>query len=145
MPQDRRSTLARGFAAQQLLVRQYRAPVQDTLWELPAGALEPGDQEPQQRAAAELEQETGYTASVWHSLGTFHAAPHRSTETDYGFLALGARRTGEQDLDPGEQVAFQLVPLTTLEEMIDSGAISSAPSLTVLFRALRLIARLRTV
>jgi 8-oxo-dGTP pyrophosphatase MutT (NUDIX family) len=58
-----------------LLVRQYRPPVRDTLWELAAGALEPGDQEPQQRAAAELDQDTGYTAAVWHSLGTFHAAP----------------------------------------------------------------------
>jgi 8-oxo-dGTP pyrophosphatase MutT (NUDIX family) len=127
-----------------LLVRQYRPPVESYLWELPAGALERGEADPQAGARTELEQETGYTAAAWHSLGTFHAAPHRSTETDHGFLALGATRVGKQDLDPGESVRYKLVPLRTLEDMMDAGEIRSAPSLVVLFKALRLLAELRT-
>ena|SRR5918911_3830422 len=50
------------------------------------------------RAQKELEEETGYTAAVWHSMGSFHTAPHRSTEADHGFLALGATRVGQQTL-----------------------------------------------
>ena len=130
-------------ADQVLLVRQYRAPVDMVLWELPAGALEPGDSNPRERARAELREETGYTAAEWHDLGTFHLAPHRSTETDHGYLALGARRAGEQDLDPGEAVRARLVPLPELEQMIEDGQIRSGPSLVVLCRALRLLARLR--
>jgi hypothetical protein len=41
-------------------------------------------------------------------------------------------------------VRYKLVPLRTLEDMMDAGEIRSAPSLAVLFKALRLLAELRT-
>src|SRR5215207_1916677 len=123
-------------ADQVLLVGQYRAPVNTFLWELPAGALEPDDTDPHERARAELLQETGYTASEWHDLGTFHAAPHRSTETDHGYLALGAHRASGQELDPGESVCARLVALPELQQMLDNGQIRSGPTLAVLFRGL---------
>jgi 8-oxo-dGTP pyrophosphatase MutT (NUDIX family) len=130
-------------AGEVLLVQQYRAPIGRQLWELPAGALEPEDEHPEARARKELEEETGHTADVWHSLGAFNAAPHRSTELDHGFLALGARRVGQQDLDEGESVRWKLVSLARVEQMIDEGQICSAPTLVVLLKALRLLPQLR--
>jgi 8-oxo-dGTP pyrophosphatase MutT (NUDIX family) len=126
-----------------LLVGQYRAPVDTFLWELPAGAIEDSDADPLERARAELLEETGYTASEWHDLGVIHAAPHRSTETDHGYLALGARRAAEQRLDPGESVRIRLVALPELDQLLDHGEIRSGPTLAVLLRGLRLFARLR--
>ena len=122
-----------------LLVGQHRAPVGAFLWELPAGALEPGETDPEERARAELREETGYEAATWVSLGTFHAAPHRSTETDYCYLALGARKVGEQRLDQGESVSFRLVALAELERMLDNHEIVSGPALVTLGRALALL------
>jgi ADP-ribose pyrophosphatase len=126
-----------------LLVGQYRAPVNTFLWELPAGALEGGDANPLERASAELLEETGFTATEWHDLGTFHAAPHRSTETDHGYLALGAHRAADQHLDPGESVRVRLVPMADVDQMLARGEIRSGPSMAVLLRGLRLLAQLR--
>jgi len=49
------------------LLKNYRFIVDEALWELPAGTLEPG--EPPARAAErELAEETGYTAGRWRKL-----------------------------------------------------------------------------
>ena len=125
-----------------VLVGQYRAPVEAFAWELPAGALEPDESDPGLRARTELRQETGYEAREWHDAGVVLAAPHRSTEADRCFLALGARRADKQDLDPGESVRVRLVPLAQVERMIDRGDIRSAVTVAALYKALRLRARL---
>jgi 8-oxo-dGTP pyrophosphatase MutT (NUDIX family) len=125
-----------------VLVGQYRAPVETFAWELPAGALEADESDPGMRARTELREETGYEAREWHDAGVLLAAPHRSTETDRCFLALGARRVDSQDLDPGESVRVRLVPLAEVGPMIDRGEILSAVSIAALHKALRLRERL---
>jgi ADP-ribose pyrophosphatase len=126
-----------------VLVGQYRAPVQTFAWELPAGALEADESDACVRAQTELRQETGFEAREWHDVGVLLPAPHRSSETDRCFLALGARRTDRQDLDPGESVRVRVVALDEVERMIDRGEIGSGVSIAALHRALRLRARLR--
>ena len=121
-----------------VLVGQYRAPVEAFAWELPAGALEADESDPSVRARTELRQETDYEAREWHDAGVIVAAPHRSTEADRCFLALGARRADSQDLDPGESVRVRLVPVAEVGCMIDRGEIRSAVSIAALYKALRL-------
>jgi 8-oxo-dGTP pyrophosphatase MutT (NUDIX family) len=127
-----------------VLVGQYRAPVEEFGWELPAGALEADESDPRARAESELREETGFHAREWHDAGTLFAAPHRSTETDTCFLALGARRTEGQDLDPGESVSVRLVPLADVPALIERGEMRSAVSIAALYKALRLRERLLT-
>src|SRR6478752_5927543 len=56
------------------LLRNYRFVIGETLWEIPAGTLEPG--EPIERAAErELIEETGYRAKRWRYLSYFYASP----------------------------------------------------------------------
>ena len=50
------------------LVRQYRHGIEDFLWEIPAGKLDPGEA-PQACAVRELAEETGVQARRWTSLG----------------------------------------------------------------------------
>src|SRR5262245_6394375 len=52
----------------------HRPAVGDTLWEIPAGTLEPG--EPVEVAAQrELAEETGYTAARWTKVTEFFPSP----------------------------------------------------------------------
>ena len=57
-----------------LLVRQYRLPAQQYLWELPAGRVDPGET-PLQAAKRELMEETGYRAKKWRKWLSFTPAP----------------------------------------------------------------------
>src|ERR1700736_3322821 len=57
-----------------LLVRQYRLPARQYLWELPAGSLDKGEK-PLQAAKRELKEETGYGAKKWTKLASYYASP----------------------------------------------------------------------
>src|SRR5665213_295826 len=63
MPVDKKNRI--------LLVRQYRLPAQQYLWELPAGRLDPGET-PLAAAKRELVEETGYRAKKWQKLAVFY-------------------------------------------------------------------------
>src|SRR5262249_33131748 len=64
----------------------------ETLWEVPAGTLEPG--EPLQACAErELAEETGYAAAKWRSLGYLYASPGVMDEKLHLFIA--------EELTPG--------------------------------------------
>jgi ADP-ribose pyrophosphatase len=69
-----------------LLVRQYRLPAQVSMWELPAGRIDPGES---LLAAAkrELAEETGYRARYWKKLVSFYASPGYVSEKMTIFLA----------------------------------------------------------
>src|SRR4051812_6844968 len=49
------------------LLRNVRPVVNETLWELPAGTLEPGEP-PDRTAVRELAEETGYAAGLWRKI-----------------------------------------------------------------------------
>src|SRR3984957_21356682 len=57
-----------------LLVKQYRLPAQQYLWELPAGRLDAGET-PLVAAKRELIEETGYRAKKWQKIAVFYASP----------------------------------------------------------------------
>src|SRR6516164_1990553 len=50
-----------------LLVKQFRLPAEQELWELPAGRLDPGETS-LEAAKRELLEETGYKAARWQKL-----------------------------------------------------------------------------
>ena len=82
-----------------LLVKQYRLPAQQYLWELPAGRLDPGET-PLQAARRELVEETGYRAKKWQKLAVFYPSPGFLAEKMTIFLATqltaGAAKRGVQ-------------------------------------------------
>ncbi|MEL6320386.1 MAG: NUDIX hydrolase, partial [Cyanobacteria bacterium J06626_14] len=69
-----------------VLVRQYRFAAQGRLLEFPAGTVEV-DEDPALTIKREIEEETGYRAHQWKTLGQFFLAPGYSDEIIYAFLA----------------------------------------------------------
>ena len=68
-----------------LLVKQYRYPLKAVNIELPAGKLEVGEN-PDFAAKRELEEETGYRAKIWQSLGFINTTPGICTEKLYLYI-----------------------------------------------------------
>ncbi len=71
-----------------LLVRQYRLAARASLWELPAGRVDPGESV-LAAAKRELEEETGYRALRWKKLLTFWASPGYVAEKMTIYQATG--------------------------------------------------------
>jgi ADP-ribose pyrophosphatase len=88
-----------------VLVRQYRHPVGRELWELPAGAAEPGESI-LTGALRELAEETGYRAHSARSIGTFYMTPGFCNELMH-IVVAEQLEAGTQSLDEDERIAVQ--------------------------------------
>jgi ADP-ribose pyrophosphatase len=83
-----------------IMERQYRHPVRASIFEIPAGTMDPGET-PLVCARRELEEETGYIAEEFIELGKIHILPAYSDELIHLYLARGLSLT-KQNLDPDE-------------------------------------------
>jgi ADP-ribose pyrophosphatase len=118
-----------------VLVRQYRFTAQGRLLEFPAGTVEPNE-DPATTIQREIEEETGYRAHRWQSLGKFFLAPGYSDEIIYAFLAqeLELLETPpEQDED--EDIETVLMTPSELEKAILNGEPIDAKSICSFYLA----------
>lgn len=81
-----------------LLVKQFRLPAEQELWELPAGRLDPGET-PLKAAKRELREETGYSAKTWTKLASFWPSPGYVAEKMTIFLATGLKSGTAEPMD----------------------------------------------
>jgi ADP-ribose pyrophosphatase len=84
---------------QVLLVRQFRPGPEKILLELPGGGIEPGEA-PQQAAARELLEETGYTGTVEYISASLDCA--YTTLVRHNFIATGCQKVQEPQTGTGE-------------------------------------------
>lgn len=119
------------------LLRNHRWVVGETLWEIPAGTLEPG--EPIEDAAKrELLEETGYTATRWRSLGFLYASPGVLDEKLHLFVAEGLT-AGANSPEADEELEPVTVPFADAIAMCLDGRIKDAKTITSLLLWERLI------
>ena len=123
-----------------VLVRQWKQGVREITLELPGGVVSGEDAEA--GAARELAEETGYAADEFVALGGGPVDPSKETNRVHLFLALGAERRQEQDLDETEQIEVVLCPLTDLRNRIRTGTIDTVSSVAAIFLALERLDRL---
>ena len=119
-------------------VRQYRYPYHEVVLELPAGKLEPGE-DPLQAGKRELREETGVTGADYADLGRLYPSPGYTNEIIY-LYACRADRRGADNLDEGEFLEAETIPLEKAVEMVMSGEITDAKTQVLVLKVARLAA-----
>jgi ADP-ribose pyrophosphatase len=116
-------------------VRQYRHAARQTLLELPAGTLNPGEA-PALAANRELQEEIGLRAERLQELASFYLAPGYSSELMHVFLAEGLSPSAlAQDED--EVISVEKVPARQVLGLVESGQLRDAKSLVTILLAAR--------
>jgi 8-oxo-dGTP pyrophosphatase MutT (NUDIX family) len=114
-----------------LLQRQYRYPIDKTIWEFPAGHSD--GEEFLTAAKRELSEETGLSSDNWTDLGRINVAIGVANIQSQLFLAKNVQKTAEisdEEEDIGEQ---RFVPLAEIEELALTGELIDASVLSALY------------
>jgi ADP-ribose pyrophosphatase len=109
------------------LVRNYRPAVNATLIELPAGTREPNEH-PEQTAARELAEETGYSAGKIERIHAFFPSPGILDEEMLLYVATDLR-PGTPRPEPGEEIENLVVPGSEAVRMALDGSIRDAKTI----------------
>jgi ADP-ribose pyrophosphatase len=104
---------------QVLLIRQYRHPVGELLWEIPAGLLDVDGESHESAARRELLEETGYLAGELEPLIEFFTTPGGSTEKISIFLARDLVLSTERPTLEGEELDM-LVEWVALDDALSA-------------------------
>jgi len=118
-------------AGEIVFVRQYRHGVGQVLMELPAGNFDAGEL-PLAVAQRELREETGYEADSWQKITTFYSNPVKQNNQTHLFRARSAKKVVDQSLDSTEDIEVVLKPIESIPELIASGEVCVAGTITAL-------------
>ena len=118
-----------------VMVRQYRFAMQGRLLEFPAGTVEVGE-EPLATVQREIQEEIGYKAATWKTLGDFPNAPGYSDEIIYAYLATDLEKLeNPPDGDDDEDIEVVLMDTEALEKAILEGVPIDAKSIAAFYMA----------
>lgn len=123
-----------------LLIKQYRAPVNQYLYEMPAGIRDAEDESDIESAKRELAEEADYQAETWTHLHSFYTTPGSSSEVIEIFLAQDLSPTGQSFDRTSEEKG--MVPIwVPFSQVLDSVMQSKTKSPTLVVAVLALAAR----
>ena len=120
-----------------IMVKQFRYPAQEVLFELPAGKLDKDNEDVLSAAQRELLEETGYVAKNWESLGFIWTSPGFCNEKLYLFKASDLSFKG-QNLDEGEILDYIEIDKNEVFDMAKNGIINDAKTISALMRAYKI-------
>jgi ADP-ribose pyrophosphatase len=120
-----------------LFERQFRYPLDCVFLEFPAGKIHPGE-DTLITAKRELQEETGYVANHWHSLGVIHPCIGYSDERIEIFFARGLSHVGHA-LDDGEFLEVHELALGEAIEAVRDGRLTDGKSVAGLLWAERVL------
>ncbi len=120
-----------------VMVKQYRYPLHQTMLELPAGKIDPGEDETT-TIKRELGEETGYTSNKIFKLQPIHPCIGYSDEIIHIFISTALKTS---QLTPDENETIEVVQLSLEEalEKIYCGEITDAKTVIGLFWAEKLL------
>ncbi|GAA4786116.1 NUDIX hydrolase [Microbacterium gilvum] len=111
-----------------LLIQQYRHPIGERDWEIPAGLLDVAGEDPVDAARRELAEEADIRAAQWDDLGAVHLSPGSSSELIRLFLARDLARTAEAFARDGEEadIRVEWVPFADAVDAVVAGRFRNA-------------------
>lgn len=118
-------------AGKLIMIRQFRYPLKKVFVEFPAGKIDKGE-EPLKTAQRELLEETGYVASKYEHLVTFHPTIGYADERIAIYVATGLK-PGPQNLDHGEFLEVFEVEFTEAMRLMKNHEITDSKSMIGLF------------
>jgi 8-oxo-dGTP pyrophosphatase MutT (NUDIX family) len=119
-----------------ILVRQYKHGIGHVVLELPAGAIDEGENA---KACAEREllEETGYACpGGLEPVCDFITDPTGSNGRAQFFFGRDAHRVAEQNLEATEQISVELVTLGELRDLVRRGEINVAIHVAAIYTLL---------
>ena len=120
------------------LVHQFRAAVDHTMWEIPAGMRDVADELPEDTAQRELAEEVGLRAGRLEYVARFHNSVGFSDESVVIYLATELSEVADDRQEAEEQhMDVERVPLATALAMVDDGRITDAKTVIALLTLAR--------
>ncbi len=107
-----------------VMVHQFRMGTEKIALEIPGGIMDREDPSPLDAARRELREETGYDSDDIHFLGSIHPNPAIMNNTCRSFVAYNVELLYEQELDEGEDIRVELIPLARIPQLIREGTIN---------------------
>ena len=101
-----------------VLIQQYRHPIKERDWEIPAGLLDVAGEPPLETAKRELTEEVDLEADRWQHLISMHTTPGGNDEVVHLFLARGLRAV-ETDYEREHEESDMRVERVPLAAVID--------------------------
>lgn len=114
--------------------KQYKHGIGDVSITLPAGNVEKGEL-PETAARRELLEETGYTATAFHTLGAFTIHGNYGCAIAHLFMATGISKIAEPGSDDLEEMSVFLMPSTELKRAVLNGEVKSISAATAIMIA----------
>jgi len=115
------------------VIRQWRAPFNSYLWEIPAGTQDVDQEQPIETAKRELQEELGCSASEWTLLGRFMVSPGWTDQIMTIFEARNLTLTERTPEGPEETSAtiHWFTPTDFREELRREPAIDSTVTIAL--------------
>lgn len=127
-----------------LCVRQYRAPLDTAILELPAGKMDVAGELAEVCARRELAEEVGHDASRLTELGQFYNSPGFTDERTTCYLAEGLTEVGRTTQGVEEHhMTVERVPLADFWRLVASGEVVDAKTIIGVALAERVLAERR--
>lgn len=120
-----------------VLIKQFRKPIEQVIWEIPAGKLEIGET-PRECAIRELKEETGYSAKNIKLIHKFFTSSGFSNQKIYIFLATGLTK-GEHEFDEDEIIEKYEIDINEARNMVIKNEIEDAKTAIGILLAKELI------
>ena len=119
-----------------VLVRQFRAPIDGDLLEIPAGKRDVEGEEPSVTASRELQEEVGLRADNIELLLEFYNSPGFCDEHSFAYLATGLTECDRAPVGPEEAaMTLEYISLDDVPDLIAAGQLVDAKSIIALLAA----------
>lgn len=110
-----------------VMIRQFRVGIGSSTLEIPGGVVEDSDSHLLQSALREMTEETGYEpveGAQTRELGWTYVNPAIFNNKSISFIVGPVSKRKTQNLDPGERIETEEIPIAKIPELIKNGTIT---------------------